>query len=84
MIPVNSDYVQADEGIEIWVWDHGVHTNFVLPVKNDLVGGRRFASDRVLDRGYALSHRPTRSRIASVKPILMPFVAPGVSSAPWR
>jgi uncharacterized protein (TIGR02117 family) len=43
LIPVNSDYVQADEGIEIWVWDHGVHTNFVLPVKTEFIDWAAFA-----------------------------------------
>src|SRR5690349_18008840 len=32
-VKVNRDYVQAKEGITIYVESNGVHTDFVLPVK---------------------------------------------------
>jgi uncharacterized protein (TIGR02117 family) len=42
-LSVNGDYVQADEGIEIRVWDHGVHTDFLIPVRSETMDWGEFA-----------------------------------------
>ncbi|WP_242927047.1 TIGR02117 family protein [Pontibacter vulgaris] len=39
-IPVNRSYAETREGIEIFVTDNGVHTDFVLPVKTAITDWR--------------------------------------------
>ncbi len=39
----NPDYVQATEGTEIRVWSNGIHTDFVVPVRNQLMDWGAFA-----------------------------------------
>lgn len=36
-IPVNSDFKETPNGIEIFVQSNGVHTNFVLPAKSEFI-----------------------------------------------
>lgn len=33
-IPVNRDWQEPEHGVEIWLVDNGVHTDFVLPARN--------------------------------------------------
>jgi len=39
-IPVNNSYAQAKQGVEIFVTNNGVHTDFVLPVKTAYIDWR--------------------------------------------
>ncbi|KAA9331749.1 TIGR02117 family protein [Adhaeribacter soli] len=40
LIPVNTSFAQAPEGIEIYVIDNGAHTDLVLPVKTPVIDWR--------------------------------------------
>lgn len=42
-IPVNSDYEQAETGVEIRVWSNGLHTDFVLPARTPALDFAKFA-----------------------------------------
>ena len=33
IIPINRDFIQAEDGIDIFVWSNGVHTDFVVPIR---------------------------------------------------
>lgn len=37
LIPVNNSFQQAEKGVEIFVKSNGVHTDIVLPVKNETI-----------------------------------------------
>ena len=39
-LPVNNSYAQAKQGVEIFVTNNGVHTDFVLPVKTPYIDWR--------------------------------------------
>lgn len=41
-IPVNTGYEEATEGIPVFIVSNGVHTDFVLPMKNDQMDWRDF------------------------------------------
>ena len=56
-IPVNRDFVQADSGVEIFVWSNGVHTDFVVPAENDVMNWRGwFPADDFANPPATLSH----------------------------
>ena len=37
LIPTNSDYQEPEEGIEIFLASNGLHVNYILPVKNEIM-----------------------------------------------
>jgi uncharacterized protein (TIGR02117 family) len=41
-IPINTGFKQSAEGTEIFIVSNGVHTDFVLPMENDLMNWRLF------------------------------------------
>jgi len=45
LLPVNSQFQEPENGIEIFVASNGVHTDFVLPVKNGLYDWKEFIRD---------------------------------------
>lgn len=56
-IPVNRDFVQADSGVEIFVWSNGVHTDFVVPAENGVMNWRGwFPADDLANPPATLSH----------------------------
>lgn len=42
LIPVNTGFKEAAEGPEIYIVSNGVHTDFVLPMKNELMDWQSF------------------------------------------
>ncbi len=42
-IAVNRDYRQASTGVDIWVWNQGVHTDLVLPIRSATIDWTAFA-----------------------------------------
>jgi len=55
-IPVNTGFKEASEGMEIYIVSNGVHTDFVLPMKNDLMDWRDFFKSG--DFGSSMVHAP--------------------------
>lgn len=55
-IPVNTGFKEASEGMEIYIVSNGVHTDFVLPMKNDLMDWRDFFNPG--DFGSNMVHAP--------------------------
>lgn len=46
LIPVNLNYEQSDNGIDIYIASNGVHTDFVLPVTTSQINWQEFFGDK--------------------------------------
>ena len=44
LLPVNNDFVPADDGIEIWVVSNSIHSDFVVPIQTEEINWRDFLS----------------------------------------
>ena len=50
LIPINKDFSQPSSGIEIYVASNGVHTDFVVPIKNEIHDWNNFIREDEFDR----------------------------------
>ena len=51
IIPANSSFKEANEGIDIYLASNGLHVDFVLPVKNEVVDWRTYFHPEDFDSG---------------------------------
>lgn len=54
-IPVNTGFRQPGNGIEIFIVSNGVHTDFVLPIENDLINWRSFFNPLEFGQGMEIA-----------------------------
>ncbi len=44
LLPVNNDFLESDQGVEIWVISNAVHSDFVLPLETEWMDWREYFS----------------------------------------
>lgn len=53
LVPVNSNFKQAKKGTEVYIVSNGVHTNIVLPVKNNIFDWTKWLKTNTGDKYLA-------------------------------